>query len=135
MRYLTLWALKMDKSSLKSWNIGGRALHRVGGKGDFSNRVHALLRGPAMPVPIFVGLHFIEAVIDADGLVHAFVYTTRRAALQCARWPRLLLSGYRLWNNTGHYEFRARRNQHPAPSPAGRGDLSPGPGFPRSSVG
>jgi hypothetical protein len=25
-----------------------------------------------LPVPILVGLHFIEAVIDADGLVHVF---------------------------------------------------------------
>ncbi len=84
MRYLAPWALKMDKSSLKSWNIGGRALHRAGGKGEFSNRVHALLRGPALPVPILVSLHFIEAVIDADGLVYALVCTTRRAAIQWA---------------------------------------------------
>src|ERR1035437_4750189 len=39
----------------------------------------------------------------------------RRAALQCARWPRILLSGYRYWNSTGFHRFRARRNQHPMP--------------------
>src|SRR5205809_40356 len=76
MRYLTLWALKMDKSSLKSGYIRGRALHRVSGKGDFGNRVHPLMHGPTLPVPIFVGLHFIEAVIDTYRLVHAFPCST-----------------------------------------------------------
>ena len=61
----------MDKSSLKSGYIRGRALHRISGKSHFSNRIHSFMDRPALPVPILVGLHFIQAVIDADGLVHA----------------------------------------------------------------
>jgi hypothetical protein len=28
---------------------------------------------PPLPVPVFVGLHFIEAGVFADGLVHAWL--------------------------------------------------------------
>jgi hypothetical protein len=37
---------------------------------------------PALPVAILVGLHFVEAVIDADGLVHASVCSTASPDLQ-----------------------------------------------------
>ena len=57
---------------MKSWYIRGHAFQRVRSGGKFGNRVHPFVHGPALPVPIFIGLHFIEAVIDADGLVHVF---------------------------------------------------------------
>ena len=57
---------------MKSWYIRGHAFQRVGGGGEFGNCVHAFIDRPALPVPILVGLHLIEAVIDADGLVHVF---------------------------------------------------------------
>jgi len=61
----------MDKGSLKSSNIRGRFFHLVGGKGDFRNGVHPFMHGTTLPVPIFLGLHFVRAGKDADGLVHA----------------------------------------------------------------
>ena len=72
----------MDKSSLKSGYIRGRALHRIGGKSHFSNRIHSFMDGPTLPIPILVGLHFIEAVIDANGLIHASGCSTEQADLQ-----------------------------------------------------
>ena len=60
--FFALWAWKADKRSLKSWNIRGRALHRVSGKGDFRNCVHPFIHGPTLPVAIFVGLHFLLAL-------------------------------------------------------------------------
>src|SRR5260370_30324743 len=82
MRYLTRRALKMDKSSLKSGYIRGSALHRISGKSNFGNRIHSFMDGPALPVPILVGLHFIEAVIDVDSLIHASGCSTERPDLQ-----------------------------------------------------
>ena len=70
--YFALTLLETDKSFLKSEYVRGSALHRVSGQGDFSNCVHALMHRPTLPVLILVGLHFIEAVINADGFVHAF---------------------------------------------------------------
>src|ERR1700733_3693855 len=70
MRYLTLWALKTDKSSLKSSNIRDRALHRISSKSDLRNRIHPFMHGPALPIPVFIRLHFIKAAIHADSLVH-----------------------------------------------------------------
>src|SRR5258708_22503085 len=72
----------MDKSSLKSSNIECRFPHSVSRKGEFSNRAHAFMRGQFLPVPIFIGLHGIEARVAADSLVHWFVCNTSRAALQ-----------------------------------------------------
>src|SRR5258708_2368915 len=81
----------MDKSSLKSSNIECRFPHSVSRKGEFSNRAHAFMRGQFLPVPIFIGLHGIEARVAADSLVHWFVCSTSRAALQQyfrrLRWP------------------------------------------------
>lgn len=57
---------KPHNSSLKSCNIRGRALHRVSCKCHFRDGVHAFLHGAALPVPIFIGLHFLEAGIRAD---------------------------------------------------------------------
>src|SRR6202142_4245086 len=70
-RYLTLWALKRDKSSLKSWNIQGRFLQSVSCKSDFGNRAHAFMGGPTLPVAIFVSLHLFATGVNADRLVHA----------------------------------------------------------------
>jgi len=73
MRYLTLWALNTDKRSLKSWNIRNRAFHRVSSKSNLGDRIHTLIHGTALPVPVFVSLHFLSTGIGADGLVHASV--------------------------------------------------------------
>src|SRR5579863_7364522 len=72
----------MDKSSLKSGYIGGRALHRVSGKGDFTDCRHPLMHGPALPVSILVGLHLVEAVVDADGFIHALSCSTSGVSVQ-----------------------------------------------------
>ena len=56
---------------MKSWYIGGHAFQRVGGGGEFGNRLHPFMHRAALPVPIFVGLHFLVAGVFTDGLVHA----------------------------------------------------------------
>ena len=86
-RYLTFWALKVDKSSLKSSNIECRFPRSVSRKGKLSNRAHAFMSGQFLPVPILIGLHSIEARVAADSLVHWFVCSTGRAVLQqSVRW-------------------------------------------------
>src|SRR5579863_8943129 len=72
----------MDKSSLKSGYIGGRALHRVSGKGDFTDCRHPLMHGPALPVSILVVLHLVEAIVDADGFIHALSCSMSGASVQ-----------------------------------------------------
>src|ERR1700733_9772892 len=71
-RYLTRCAFKVDKSSLKSECIRPHTLHLVALFRKFPNGSQPLMHGPALPVPIFVGFHFIEAGVLANGLVHAF---------------------------------------------------------------
>jgi len=71
IRYLTLWALKADKSSLKSSNIRSRFLQGVSSAGDFGNGAHALMDEPTLPVPIFVSPHFLVTGVYANRLVHA----------------------------------------------------------------
>ena len=79
MRYLTRWALKVDKNSLKSGYIRGRALYRMSGKSHFSNRIHSFMDGPTLPVPILVGLHFVETVIDTNAFIHpSLAYPTSK---------------------------------------------------------
>jgi hypothetical protein len=53
MRYLTPWAWKEDKRSLKSGYIESHAFQRVGGGGDLGNRVHPLVYRAALPVSVF----------------------------------------------------------------------------------
>jgi len=59
----------------KSLKIPTRFLHGVGRTSEFGNGAHAFMDGPALPIPIFTGLHFLLAGVDADGLVHASVYS------------------------------------------------------------
>jgi hypothetical protein len=64
---LTFWALKMDKSSLKSSNI--RFLYRVGREGDLRNRPQALMGGQRLPGLIFFHPESTEVRILADHFV------------------------------------------------------------------
>ena len=59
IRYLTWWALKADKRSLKSWYIRGHAFQGVCGEGKFRNCVHPLMHRPALPVTVLAGLHYL----------------------------------------------------------------------------
>src|ERR1700691_4973504 len=78
IRYLTLWAFKTDKSSLKSGYIPYRALHRILFLSNFRNRCHPLMQGSALPIAIFVRLDLVEVsktLVFANGLVHFFLLT------------------------------------------------------------
>src|SRR5262245_14355661 len=75
MRYLTLWALNADKSSLKSGYIRSRALQRVMFLCEFGNRRYPFPDGPALPVAILLDLHLLKARVSANVLVHAVVVT------------------------------------------------------------
>src|ERR1700690_2899222 len=67
-RYITLWALKRDKSS-------------------FGNRAHAFMGGPTLPVAIFVSLHLFATGVNADRLVHA-VFVARDHPICSGYWVR-----------------------------------------------
>jgi hypothetical protein len=71
------WALKADKSSLKSSNILTHVFHRIRSPRHLGNRTHPLVNGPALPVPVFIGLHFLEAVISAYNCFHTLIVTTK----------------------------------------------------------
>ena len=71
MGILTRRAFKMDKSSLKS---GDLALHRIVFLGEFGDRSDPFVYLPALPVPVFVSLHFIEAGVLTDRLVHTLCF-------------------------------------------------------------
>src|ERR1017187_9593484 len=73
IRYLTLWALKDDKRSLKSGYSDRLAFHRINVKRQLRNGVHAFPDRPASPVPVFVSLHFLVARINANRLFHGLV--------------------------------------------------------------
>jgi hypothetical protein len=53
--------------------MGGGFLHRVNGKRQFRDSAHALMGGPALPVPIFVRLHLLQAGVFADRLIHVLI--------------------------------------------------------------
>ncbi len=73
------WALKADKSSLKSSNILTHVFHRIRGPRHLGNRTHPLVIGPALPVAVFIGLHFFEAVISAYNCFHTLIVTTKNS--------------------------------------------------------
>src|ERR1700726_847520 len=55
------------------------AFHRVSHGGKFLNRVHPLPHRPALPVPILIGLHFVETVINTNALIHhSLAYPTAK---------------------------------------------------------
>src|SRR5208283_2066233 len=80
-RYLTRCAFKVDKSSLKSECIRSHTLHPIALFRQFRNGGHALMHGSALPVPVFVGFHFVEAGVLTDGLVHSFCRGMAKAAV------------------------------------------------------
>src|SRR5579859_4274328 len=80
MRYLTRWALKADKSSLKSSNILTHVFHRLRSPRYFGNRSHPLVNGPVLPVPVFIGLHFLKAVISPNDSVHTSIVATKNGS-------------------------------------------------------
>ena len=47
------------------------AFEFVGGADQLLDGIHPLMHGPALPIPVFVGLHFVKAGVFADRLVHA----------------------------------------------------------------
>jgi hypothetical protein len=49
------------------------AFQRVGGVGEFGNRVHPFMHRAALPVPVFVGLHLLVAVVFTDCFLHTSV--------------------------------------------------------------
>jgi hypothetical protein len=53
---------------------------------EFFNRIQPLMRGPALPVPIFVSLHFVEAGVLAHGdfTLHAVFVTQERGSRNVA---------------------------------------------------
>jgi hypothetical protein len=83
-------ALKMDKSSLKSSNIGGRFLHLVSRKGKGRDRVHTFGHGYTLPFPVFISLQVFMAGVGADYLVHVPFCTTPGPSVQCGRPPEVL---------------------------------------------
>ncbi len=68
----------MNKSSLNSSNIRGGFFQQVSRDGHLCNGVHALMGRPTLPVPIFVGFHFVVTAIDANRVVHAPAFSIRR---------------------------------------------------------
>jgi hypothetical protein len=42
--------------------------------GEFGDRSDPLVYRPALPVPVFVSLHFVEAGVFTDRLVHALCF-------------------------------------------------------------
>src|SRR5208337_2588946 len=102
IRYLTRWALKADKRSLKSWYIRGYAFQGVGGEGDFSNRVHPLMHRSALPVAVLGGLHFLMTGVLVDRLFHATILApvaTRREVRICHACPAALRGSQSLGTN------------------------------------
>jgi hypothetical protein len=76
-RYLTLWPSKMDKSSLKSrLNIACRLLCLIQSKRKLNGGVQPHIAWEFLPLAVFVGLHFVEAVVLANTLVHASFCST-----------------------------------------------------------
>jgi hypothetical protein len=51
------------------------AFQRVSDSGQFGNRVHPFMYGTALPVPVFVSLHFHVTGVFSDGLVHGYIHS------------------------------------------------------------
>ena len=71
-KYLTPWALNVDKSSLKSWNIGQLPLHGVRRKTDVADRLNTYSRRLFLPVRILGGLHARKAGVTCQCLIHGW---------------------------------------------------------------
>ena len=70
MRYLTLFALKMDKSSLNSSNISFGLFHVIQRKSELGDGTETLVRGQRLPLAQLRRLHFFKAVKCRNRLVH-----------------------------------------------------------------
>jgi hypothetical protein len=63
--------LPMKNNRLSTNDQISNAMGIEGGPDHLFNRVHPFPHGAALPVPVFVGLHFVEAVVLADCQIHA----------------------------------------------------------------
>ena len=65
----SLWASKDTDQSLIE-PAYSHALHRVGSLDHLLNRIHPLPHRPALPIPIFVGLHFLVTSVFTNDFFH-----------------------------------------------------------------
>jgi hypothetical protein len=103
IRYLTCPALKADNSSLKSWCICGLSFHPIKVKVEVHYGANSLASRQALPGPVFVRLHRLQAIVASDSFVH--LPKLAQLTMGTLRLPNTLPSG----NNsasTGRHTYR-----------------------------
>ena len=75
-------ALEMDKSFFHARDIQRWFLHSIGRESHLGDRAQAFVHREGPPVAEFRVLHFVDAGVGHDGLVHQVVCSIGNAGLQ-----------------------------------------------------